>query len=166
MSIPSKDSRRRSLSNRKQRRATRVRQSARSRKSMTTCGCCSPGSASLLPGDRPAHREPDRFSDGRPDRRRWSRARGCTCWRPSCADARASTGRSSQSCRSAFQHPGRRRDVRYRGCADAWTRSASTTSRSWLTGWSCAPTLEQRVADSFETALALTDGLAYRGKRR
>ena len=44
--------------------------------------------------------------------------------------------------------------------AGARTRTSSTTSRSSSTGWWCGPDLGNRLADSFETALGLADGIA------
>ena len=69
------------------------------------------------------------------------KARGSTCWRRSCAAARASTARNSPSCRrrassasrstaTSTRSPTRRRS----------TRSTSTTSTSWSTASSCART--------------------------
>ena len=53
------------------------------------------------------------------------------------------------------------------------TRSSSTTSTWWWTASWCAPTSRARLAESFETALELADGIAVvefadapRGKRR
>ena len=54
----------------------------------------------------------------------------------------------------------RRQDVRARRGAGRSTRTSSTTSRSSSTGSSSTADLGNRLADSFETALDLADGIA------
>ena len=85
-----------------------------------------------------------------------------TCWRRSCAAARASTARSCRTCRSAASSGSRStasstRSTRRRRS----TRSSSTTSRWWSTASWCSPDLGNRLADLLETALDLADGLAF-----
>ena len=52
----------------------------------------------LFARDRPADRGADRLADGRPGARHARGHAGSTCWRRSCAGARASTARSSPTC--------------------------------------------------------------------
>ena len=91
---------------------------------------------------------------------RWRKARGSICWRRSCAAARASTARSSPSCRRRASSASRSTapSTRSPTCRRS-TRSTSTTSTWWSTASWCAAT-SARLADSFETALKLADGLA------
>ena len=116
----------------------------------------------LFARHRPADRRADRQPDGRP---RDGAARGhaaATCSPRSCAAARASIARSWPSGRrpaspasaSTASSTRSRRPPRS-------TRSTSTTSRWWSTASSCATGIETRLADSFETALKLAEGLAY-----
>ena len=118
----------------------------------------------LLAGDRPADREPDRVS-------RWStacwrcrKARGSTCWRRSCAAARASTARNSPSC-SEEGFPARqdrRQVLRDRRARRRSTRNSSTTSTWWSTASWCAR--HRAAAGGFvRAALKLADG--HRGGR-
>ena len=86
-----------SPSNRSRHRTIRAPPSGRSRRSTTTCGCCSPGSASRAapPTARPwMHRRSARWST-----RSWRCRRGAAscCSRPSSATARASTCTCSTS---------------------------------------------------------------------
>ena len=89
------------------------------------------------------------------------RARGSTCWRRSRAGARANTARSWPTCRSAA-FSGSRSTAR-------WSRS--TRSRPLNKNFKhdievvvdrlvVAAELGNRLADSFETALGLADGIA------
>ena len=55
---------------------------------------------------------------------------------------------------------GRRRVPRDRRASRRSTRSTSTTSTWWWTASWCGPTSRTRLADSFETALKLADGIA------
>ena len=85
-----------------------------------------------------------------------------TCSPRSCAAARASIARSWPS--------GRRPASPASASTASFTRSrtpprstriSSTTSRWWSTASSSAKASKPRLADSFETALKLADGLAY-----
>ena len=84
-----------------------------------------------------------------------------SCWRRSCAAARASTARNSPSCRrrassaSRSTAPSTRSPTRRRS-----TRSTSTTSTWWSTASWCAATSARGSPNSIETALKLADGLA------
>ena len=116
----------------------------------------------LLAGHRPADRGADRLADGRPASWPCPRARGSTCWRRSCAAARASTARSSPSCcAQGFQRvkvdgelyeldevPGARQEAQARDRGrgrpggdwrpDLAQRLAESRSRrrwAWPTGW-------------------------------
>ena len=80
------------------------------------------------------------------DRRAAARASSARSW-PSCRRRASSASRSTaRSTRS----PTRRSS----------TRSSSTTSTWWSTASSCARDIATRLADSFETALGLADGIA------
>ena len=78
------------------------------------------------------------------------------CWRPWCGAARASTrscwrrsgARASSACGSTARSGRCRRDP------SSWTRTASTPSRWWWTGWWSGPGIRSRLADSLETAAA------------
>ena len=89
------------------------------------------------------------------------RARGSICWRRSCAAARASTRRSSPNTSrrafSASRSTAPSMSLRKRRRS---TRNSRTTSTSWSTASWCAPDIGQRLAESFETALKLAEGLA------
>ncbi len=117
------------------------------------------------------HRPADRRADGQPDGRPGDgAARGhaaTICSPPSSAAARASTARSSPSGRrraspaSASTASSTRSRTPRRS-----TRSTSTTSKWWSTASSSREGIEPRLADSFETALKLAEGLAYRRSGR
>jgi hypothetical protein len=115
----------------------------------------------LFPGHRPADREPDGQPDGRPDVLALPKGPPLPAGARSCAAARASTARSWPSCRrrafsaSRSTAPSTRSPRRRRS-----TRSSSTTSTWWSTASSCAADIAARLADSFETALKLADGIA------
>ena len=115
----------------------------------------------LLAGHGPAHREPDGAADGRPGA---GAARGHAAL-PAGADraraGRASTARSWPSCRRRASSASRSTASSTRSpTRPSSTRSTSTTSTWWWTAWSCGRTSPRRLADSFETALELADGIA------
>ena len=94
----------------------------------------------LFARDRPADRGADRLPDGRPGAWRCRRARGCCCWRPWCATARASTARNSPSSCKAGLHAASRSTARSTRLAKCprWTGRSSTRSRRWWTASWCA----------------------------
>ncbi len=144
-----------------------ARRSARSPRSTTICACCSRASAC------PIRRPPACPSKARPSARwptaswRCPKARGFTCWRRSCAAARANTARNSPSCRRR---------------ASSASRSTANTMRSpprpaldkklkhdieiVVDRIAVKKDIGNRLPDSIETALGLADGLADRRIRR
>jgi excinuclease ABC subunit A len=139
--------------------ATRARPSARSPRSTTTCACCGRASACPIrppPACRSRARRSARWSTGD------GAARGHAAlparpvvrgrkgeYRKELADlAEEGLSSASRSTASSTRSRTRRRS----------TRSTSTTSTWWSTGSWCAD-IETRLADSFETALKLADGL-------
>ena len=96
-STSSRGCRRRSRSTRSRRAATHGRRSARSPRSTTTCGCCTPASASSTARTTArgcSARRPSRSSTASS---RCPRARDSRCSPRSCAVARASTTRCSRT---------------------------------------------------------------------
>ena len=116
------------------------------------------GRHSLFAGDRTADREPDREPDGRP---RAGAARGHAALSAGADRARAEgriQARISPSCRRRASSGSRStasstRSPRSRPRQE----STSTISKWWSTASWCAPTSSARLANSFETALQLTD---------
>ena len=113
-----------------------------------------------LPAVRPGDRRPDRPADGRPGADAAGRARGSSCWRRSCAAARASTGSSSST--SAARASSR---VRVNGTAPrARRRDRAGQEQEAHDRGGRGPAGGQgddrraRLADSLETALRLADG--------
>ena len=115
----------------------------------------------LFAGHRPADREPDRHADGGPG----AGAAGGHAPLPAGADRARAQGRVPQGAGRAAeeglparqdQRPVLPRSPRRRSS----TRSTSTTSTWWWTASSCRKDIAARLADSFETALELADGIA------
>ena len=74
---------------------------------------------------------------------------------------RASTARNSPSCRRTASSASRSTAASTKSqTRQSSTRNSSTTSTWWSTVSWCAPDMAQRLAECFETALNLADGLA------
>ena len=153
--------RRPSPSSRRPPRRTRARPSARSPRSTTTCACC--GRASACPiRPPPACRSRARRSA------RWSTAcwrcpsaRGSICSRRSCAAARASTARRSPNyMKRGFQRL--KIDGEFYEIADApaLDKKLKHDIEVVVDRLVVRPDMASRLAESFETALELADGMA------
>ena len=119
------------------------------------------GRGAVFAGDRPADRQPDRVADGRPGAWRCRRAPGSICWPRSRAAARASTARNLPTFRGAGFSGSRStarctRSTRSRALKKNITHDISVVVDRLIVG----PDLGNRLADSFETALELADGIA------
>ena len=119
------------------------------------------GRGAVFAGDRAADRQPDRVADGRPGAWRCRRARGSICSRRSRAAARASTARSSPTCRSAGFSGSRStarctRSRRSRPLNKNFKHDIEVVVDRLVVG----ADLGNRLANSFETALGLADGIA------
>ena len=121
----------------------------------------------LLAGHRAADREPDRLADGRPHP---GDARGhaaSTCWRRSCAAARASTARSWPSC-SARASSGSRSTASFYEIdeAPALDKKLKHEIEVVVDRVVTGSDMQQRLAESVETALGLGRRPADRRERR
>ena len=121
----------------------------------------------LLARDRPADREPDvsaRWSTGC---WRCRRRRGSTCWRPWCAAARASTARRSPSSRRRASSA-LKIDGEFYAIDDAPTldKKFKHDIDVVVDRIVVRPDIGARLAESFETALELADGIAVVELRR
>jgi excinuclease ABC subunit A len=121
-----------------------------------------PRRRALFARHRPADRKPDRQPDGRPGDGAGRRHAAL----PAGAGGARAQGRVPQGTRRLPHEAGlpagqdRRRSITRSPMCRRSTRSSSTTSTWWWTGSWCARTSPTRLADSFETALKLADGLA------
>ena len=120
------------------------------------------GGRAVFARHRAADRGADRQQHGRPGD---GAARGHAALpaRPGRARAQGRVPPRARRMAEGRLHPraDRRRDVTRSRTPRRSTRSTSTTSRWWSTAWRCAPGIETRLADSFEQALKLAEGLAY-----
>ena len=120
-----------------------------------------PRRRALLAGHGAAHREPDRAADGGPGA---GPARGHAAL-PAGADRARPQGRVQEGAGGAAEEglparQGQRRSSTRSPTRPSSTRSTSTTSTWWWTAWWCGGDIATRLADSFETALELADGIA------
>ena len=90
----------------------------------------------LLAGHRSADRKPDRVADGRPRAGAAGRHAHLSCWRRSCAAARANTKRNwpSSCARATSASRSTARSTRS-ATSSRSTRNSPTTSTSWSTAW-------------------------------
>ncbi len=143
--------------------ATRAPPSARSPKSTTTCACS--GRASACPIRPPpacrSRRRPCQ-PDGRPRRWRCRRARACCCSPRWCATARANTARNSPNCSASgftrVKVDGKLYEI---GEVPALNRKTKHEIEAVVDRIVVRDGIAPRLADSFETALALSDGVVY-----
>ena len=125
------------------------------------------GGRALFARHRPSHRKPDRQPDGRPHPGAARRHAALSCWRPSCAAARANTARNWPSCR------------RRASSAPRWTANSTKSAprpaldkklkhdiEIVVDRIVVKPDIGNRLPDSIETALSLADGLVDRRIRR
>ena len=142
-------------------RRTRARPSARSPRSTIICACSGRASAS------PIRLPPACRSRARPSAR-WStaswpcpRARGSICSRRSCAAARANTARNSPSSRrrasSALKIDGEFYEIAEAPTLDKKLKHDIDVVVDRIV---VRPDIAARLADTFETALELADGIA------
>jgi hypothetical protein len=158
--VTSRGCRRRSPSSRSRPPTTRARPSARSPRSTTTCACCTPAPARRAARPRRAARGPDRQPDGRPGAGA-ARGHALMLLAPVVRDRKGEhAARDGEAARAGLHpRPRRRRGLRARRSAHA--RPAPQAHHRGGGGplQGARPTA-LRLAESFETALKLADGMA------
>ena len=161
-STASRDSRRRSPSSRRRARTTRARPSAQSPRSTTTCGCCTRAPALPRCPDHGIELTAQTVSQMVDQVLKLPEGTAAALLAPVVSDARASIA-------SCFEDLAAQGFVRVRidgriheldALPGARRKSASIPSRRWSTACACRAGAAQRLAESFETALRLSGGIA------